>query len=138
MSDKSRSLYAVTINWYISKQNNNIMNKVLTKDIAEETIETLRGGLESRVKELASKLMNADMTDEVLFAEYDVSSPVHTPNEDVNMASTISGLEVSTSGHLIFHIDSSYSDHDVLIIEITTENLVYILGELEDLTDHLD
>jgi len=111
---------------------------LLTKEIAENTIVILRHNLEEKVKELASKLMNADMTDEIQFNEYDVSSPIHVQNEDGNMSSTISGLEISSSEHLLFDIDSSYSDHQVLIEEISTENLIYILGELESLTDHLD
>jgi hypothetical protein len=110
----------------------------MTKEIAEKTLEELRAGLETSIKDLATMLMNADMTDDIRFHEYDMSSPIQTPNEDGNLSSTISGLEISSSGHLVFSIDSSYSDHEVLIEEISTENLIGILGELESLTDHLD
>ena len=110
---------------------------LLTKEIAENTIAILRDNLDTKIKELASKLMNADMTDEIRFNEYDISSPIQTPNEDGNLSSTISGMEISSSGHLLFDIDSSYSDYEVLIEEVSLENLIYILGELESLTDHL-
>lgn len=110
---------------------------MITQHKAQNTIDTLRNDLESSIKEHIKETMAEDGTDYVSFFEYNVSQPIHIPNDDGNMASTISCVSlvapvvVGAGGHLVFEIDSGLGDHDVLIEEISTENLIYILGEFE-------
>ena len=104
---------------------------MLTQHKAQNTIDTLRNDLESAIKEHIKETMAEDGTDSVSFFEYNVSQPIHIPNDDGNMASTISCVSIGEKGQLIFEIDSGLGDHDVLIEEISTENLIYILGEFE-------
>ena len=110
---------------------------MLTKDIAEQTVEKLRADLETSLKELSAMLMNAVMTSEIAFHEYDISAPIHSQGDNDNLTSTIYGVEIASSGHLVFHVDNSYSNYEVLIEEVSLENLILILGEIESLTDHL-
>jgi len=106
------------------------------EDLFKKKLEDLKKEVLSTVYGMVKLILQSTGDDEVMLGEFNMSAPIHAPNEDGNLAQTISSLKIQDD-KVVFVIDASYTDFEVGAEEISTENLIALIGICEEIGEQV-
>ena len=102
------------------------------EDLYKKKLEELNKDVLKTLIGLVKLVLQKTGDDEMMLGEFDMSAPIHAPNEDGNLAQTISSIKLE-DGELKFVIDASYTDFELGSEDISTENLIALIGISEEI-----